>query len=91
MIEKIHKAFSERLKGLKNMSCTERLQLLQLQSVEGRRQLNDAVTVYKALHHISNILLENVYIKVSSSVMRGTQLLFKKTIKNILSRHFPFG
>ena len=55
----------------------ERLQILQLQSLEDRRKINDAITVYKALHHISNISLEDVHIKVSQSVTRGTKLLLK--------------
>ena len=55
----------------------ERLQILQLQSLEDRKKINDAITVYKALHHISNISLEDVHIKVSQSVTRGTKLLLK--------------
>ena len=74
----------------KNKSYQERLQILQLQSLEERRKLNDAITVYKALHHISNISPEDVHIKVSQSVIRGTKLLSKKTINNIVSRYFSF-
>ena len=88
MIEKVQKAFSKRFKGLKNKSYQERLQILQLQSLEERRKINDAITVYKVLHHISYISLEDVHIKVSQSVTRGTKLLSKKTINNIVSRHF---
>ena len=90
LIAKVQKTFSKRLKGLENKSYQEILQILQLQSLEERRKINSAITVYKALHHISNISLEDVHIKVSKSLTRGTKLLSKKTICNIVSRHFSF-
>ena len=80
VIEKVQKAFSKQLKGLKNKSYQERLQILQLQSLEERRNINDTITIYKALHHISYISLEDVHIKMSQNETRGTKLLSKKTI-----------
>ena len=87
MIEKVQKAFSKLLKDLKNWSYHERLQISQQKSLEERRRLNDTIAVYKALHHVSSISLEDAYIKVSSSVKCGTNFFYKKII-NIVSRHF---
>ena len=51
--------------------------------------IKPSITVYKALHHISYISLD-LHIKVLQSMTRGTKLLSKKTINNIVSRHFSF-
>ena len=72
----------------KNKSYHERHQILQLQSLEGKRPLNDAVTIYKALHHIFSKSLKYVRIKVSLNVTLGKQFLSKKTKKKYCFQAF---
>lgn len=58
-IEKVQRHFTKQLNGLKNMSYSERLKILGIQSLEHRRLGYDLILVYKILNGLTETSLLN--------------------------------
>ena len=54
-IEGVQRSFTKRLPGLANLSYTERIKILKLQSLEHRRLLLDLVQTFKIIHNLSSL------------------------------------
>ena len=66
MVEKGQRRFTKRLSGLRHFSYPDRLQMLDLQSLERRRLSHNLILAYKILHGLtqctlsSNVILQQL-------------------------------
>ena len=69
-IEQVQRRFTKRLAGLANFSYPERLNILNIQSLEARRLRADLIYVYKLLHNIVSSDYKQFF-TLKDSVTRG--------------------
>ena len=96
--------FTKKLPGLWDISYPERLQLLNLQSLEYRRISQDLMLCYQIVHGRCDITIASCFVHRSNDSTRGNQLKLYKchctvdvtklrwpipaTVKNFLSRYY---
>jgi len=71
MVEKVQRRFTKRLLGLRHLSYPDRLQMLDLQSLERRRLSHDLILVYKILHGLTHCTLSTNLILQQLTNTRG--------------------
>ena len=77
VIERVQKFFTKNLKGMQNKSYAERLSILKLPTLECRRTYADIIFLYKIIHGLSSIYLQQFFpLAISNS--------------NLVLRHHPF-
>ncbi len=60
-IERVQRAFTKRIPGLFEIPYPQRLETLSLQTLEQRRKIADLVMVFKILHGIVNVKVEDFF------------------------------
>ena len=73
-IERIQRRFTKALPGLTQLSYEQRLKTLKTLSLEQSRNMADLVFVYRCLHHLCDINLQDVGILPSSNNERRGKL-----------------
>jgi len=80
MVEKAQRRFTKRLSGLRHLSYPDRLQMLDLQSLERRRLSHDLILVYKILHGLTHCTLSSNLILQQLSNTRGHSYKLAKSL-----------
>ena len=57
-IEHVQRSFTKRLNGLKDLSYTDRLKILEVETLERRRLIYDLCTCFKIVHSYSDTCLD---------------------------------
>jgi len=70
-IEGVQRSFTKRLPGLANLSYTERIKILKLQSLEHRRLLLDLVQTFKIIHNLSSLKFADFFPYPTYNSTRG--------------------
>ena len=90
-LESVQRRFSKRIAGLRELSYADRLNVLQLESLETRRTRFDLLFAYKTLFGLVDIDWSSMFSFNSSSVTRGhSYKLYAKTSR-INVRHYFFS
>ena len=78
VIERVQRYFTRRLQGLESFSYTDRLFLLDLESLEVRRLKADLTMYYKILHNLVDISVNDFFeIRYNSHNTRGHSLTLR--------------
>ena len=80
VVEKVQKRSTKRLSGLRHLSYPDRLQMLDLQSLERRRLSHDLILVYKLLHGLTHCTLSSNLILQQLSNTRGHSYKLAKSL-----------
>ena len=70
-IEGVQRSFTKRLPGLANLSYSERIKILKLQSLEHRRLLLDLVQTFKKIHNLSSLKFADFFSYPTYNSTRG--------------------
>ena len=89
MVEKVQRRFTKRLSGLRHLSYPDRLQMLDLQSLERRRLSHDLMLVYKILHGLTHCTLSsNLILQQLSNTLGHSYKLAKSLCSNDIYKYF---
>ena len=80
-LERVQRNFTKRIPGLYNISYTNRLQRLNINTLELRRIHLDLIFTYKVLHNKLQLDSNNLF-KYKTSVTRGHRLTLRKPFYN---------
>ena len=69
-VERVQRVFTKRIPGLWNTPYLERLQILNLKSLESRRIVNDLILLYKMVNHLID-LNNSDFFTFNQSTTRG--------------------
>jgi hypothetical protein len=91
-LESIQRRFTKRILGLRNVTYGERLQRLELLSLELSRIESDVITVYKLIHGLMGINLKDAGLVLNSGVTRGGGLKLQQrhTRNNVTASFFMY-
>ena len=70
-IESVQRAFTKRLPGLSSFSYVDRLQILDLQTLEHRRLLADLLRCYKIIHGLVALNFDEFFSFSPNTTLRG--------------------
>ena len=70
-LEKVQQNFTKRLPGLKNTPYSERLKIVNLQSLEHRRLINDLTETFKIINNLSSLKFDDFFSFPSYASTRG--------------------
>ena len=76
-LERVQRVFTRRIPGMSNYSYLDRLNILNLESLEERRIFFDLVMVYKILHNLVEINSNSFFTLANNSKIRGHSLRLK--------------
>ena len=89
LLNSVQRKFTKQLPGLSTFSYYERLQILQLQTLEHRRLQYDLQTFFNIVHGINCLESQDFFTMSSNSKTRGHPLRITVPIaKSNISRHF---
>ena len=89
LIESIQRSFTKRLPGFQNLSYSDRLTKLKLQSLEHRRLIFDLMLCYKIVHGSSAILFSDFFSLPNNQNLRGHPFRISIPIaRNNIRKHF---
>jgi len=88
-VEKVQRFFTKRLAGLQKMSYCNRLNTLNLQSLESRRLVNDLVLCYKLLHDNFDSSITTT-LNLCRNITRGHSYKLSKLLCTIDATKFYF-
>ena len=85
MLENVQRRYTKRIRGLSNMSYSERLSELNALSVANRLIYSDMTFTYKILHNLTSYSCSDVGLQLSKSNTRGNSLHFvhRKIVSNV--------
>ena len=89
-VERVQRSFTKRLPGLWNLSYTERLMRLNLDSLESRRVKADLVLLFKVIHGFVDIDRSAMFDIQFDRTTRGHDLHIRKNHSNVDARKFHF-
>ena len=91
-LESVQRLFTKRLAGMKNCSYGTRLRNLSLLSLESQREYTDLITVYKLIHGMMGVSLDDTGLKLSSNCTRsgGTRLQQLEPTTTLCASRFKF-
>ena len=90
-IESVQRKFTKRLKGLSNISYTERLAVLQLESLELRRLRFDLILTYKILFDYLNTNKSSFFVLKTNSATRGHEYKIQPSHCRVNVRKYFFA
>ena len=70
-LDKVQQNFTKRLPGLTNVPYSERLKILNLQSLEHRRLIIDLTETFKIINNLSSLKFDDFFSVPSYSLPRG--------------------
>jgi len=89
LLERVQRRFPRMIPELKDLPYAERLEKLNLWTLEERRVRADLIEVYKVVHHLSAVPFEDLFEFENSSCTRGYSLkLWKKRCRLDLRLYF---
>jgi hypothetical protein len=89
LIERIQHRFTRMIPGMKNLEYTRRLKLLNLWTLEERRNYRaDLIKLYKMFTGLSDLSVKTFFEVVSESVTRGHNLKIRKKYSSVGARKF---
>ena len=91
LIEGVQRAFTKRLPGFANKTYSERLQLLQIQSLEHRRLLYDLTLCFNIVHGFTALSFEDFFSLSNSTSTRGHSLKLVVPIAKTNMQKFFFS
>ena len=85
LLENVQRRYTKRIRGLSNMSYSERLSELNALSVANRLIYSDMTFTYKILHNLTSYSCSDVGLQLSKSNTRGNSLHFvhRKIVSNV--------
>lgn len=83
LIEKVQRRATKCVKGLKDKSYSERLSILNLDSLQKRRHVCDLLFVYKIIHNISPLNMSNLFSTAAGKTKSTRGHKFKLSKKHI--------
>jgi len=87
IVERVHRRYTKRLPGFKNLTYTERLKRLELPSLELRRLYNDLIWCYKILFGYVDVSSDEVFEPSPTVHTRSNPYkLFKRRIAAMSAR-----
>ena len=88
-IEAVQRAFTKRLPAIHNLSYSQRLSTLNLQTFKHRRLITDLSTCFNIIHGHSALQFDDFFTASHSTSLRGhSKKLEMPLCKNNLSKHF---
>ena len=89
-LEKVQRDITRKIPGLKGLSYEERLEKLDLTTLEGRRVRGDAINMFKCIRGEQFIDRDN-FVNVTQGITRGHRLKVQKPIgrKDVKKYSFP--
>ena len=81
-IESVQRSFTKRLPGMRTLSYTDRLDRLELQTLEYRRLIADLVLYYNIVHGLSCINVTSFFTPSNNSSLRGHDFRFSSRFLN---------
>ena len=91
LIEGVQRAFTKRLPGFANKTYAERLQLLQIQSLEHRRLLYDLTLCFNIVHGFTALSFEDFFSLSNNTSTRGHSLKLVVPIAKTNMQKFFFS
>jgi len=82
LIEQVQRKFTKRLRGLRNISYTERLKLLNLDTLEDRRLKFDLIYCYKIIFGLVHVNRDEFF-ELATSRTRGHPFKLYKRFSSI--------
>ena len=88
-IESVQRSFTKRLPGMRTLSYSDRLDRLELQTLEYRRLIADLVLYHNIVHGLSCINVTSFFTPSNNSSLRGHDFRFLIPISKLdIRRHF---
>src|SRR6266516_379357 len=90
-LEKVQRRATKTIEGLKGLSYEERLKRLNLTTLETRRTRADLIEVYKIMHKMEGLRVEDFFEMLHASNTRGhSYKIFKKSFRTDFGK-YSFG
>lgn len=91
LIESVQRRFTKRISGMKDLSYPQRLNKLNLETLEERRLKTDLITMFKILHHIIDIDFIDFFSLSNLTNTRGHRYKLSKPVHHNNARLFSFS
>ena len=91
LIESVQRRFTKRISGMKDLSYQQRLNKLNLETLEERRLKTDLITMFKILHHIIDIDFIDFFSLSNLTNTRGHRYKLSKPVHHNNARLFSFS
>ena len=91
LIEGVQRSFTKRLQGLTDLSYSERLVKLKLQSLEHRRLIFDLVLCYNIVHGLNALPFDDFFAFTPNSTTRGHRFKLSVPIAKINLNKYTFS
>ena len=90
LLENIQRSFSKRVLGMYNLEYCQRLEKLNLPSLEFRRMRGDLIETYKVLHDIYDPVTTRELLSLNSSSTRGHNFKLSKNLSHLNNYKYFF-
>ena len=91
IIESVQRRYTKRISGMKDLSYPQRLNKLNLETLEERRLKSDLITMFKILHHIIDIDFNDLFSLSNLTNTRGHRYKLSKPFHHNNARLFSFS